>query len=309
MYVDYFEKMQRAARDNKASARVALFKANLETSMAHYRTLLSAPAYDGENLRSLAKAIGAATARLATSQSGLYPPIDRSSGARTKLMGVTGKADIEAVAVCGRAPRGTYKSQPSEPNAYGMDESVPHADVTIHDLGVITSIVMQNTPTGRELDPDVTSLQIWEDLPPDVGITNYARGGANVVTDDYGQVYVRRLIGSVPVASDGSAHYQVTGGLPLTLRLPDTATSLSKHLPRTLNEHFMSSPGESVHEAMRCDLFDGFCAGCHSSLSGKPLDSALKPDVLTRASDTQSYSQAPTHLDLPPNQRGNPTGP
>jgi hypothetical protein len=236
--------------------------------------------------------------------------VDSASGAKTKLLGTAGKADVEAVAIFGRPPRAVYKSAASEPNAYSIDESRPTADVRMHDATVILSIIMQNTPTGRLLDPDLRSFDVFEDLPPPLDVKTMADGGAFVAHDAFGSVYVRRRqIGTVPIEDDGSAHYRVTGGLPLVLRLGDTPLSRARSLPRVLSEHVMFSPGESVHEGFPRRSFNGFCGGCHGSTTGRPIDAALQPDVLSRASDTLSLQKEPWGLDKAPAERGPIVGP
>jgi hypothetical protein len=108
--------------------------------------------------------------------------------------------------------------------------------------------------------------------PPPLDVKTMAAGGAAVVHDAFGDVYVRRRrLGTVPVNADGSAHYAVTGGLPLVIELPPTPMSSARSLPRVIAEHVMFSPGESVHEGLRRGAFDGFCAGCHGSTSGRAL--------------------------------------
>ncbi len=236
--------------------------------------------------------------------------IDAVSGLKTKLLGAPDKAEMEAVAVYQRLARPLYRSAPSEPNAYGMDESRTTADVLMNDADVILSLMTQNTPLGRPVDRGLRSFEIWEDLPPTLDVTSMANGGAFVQKDQHGSVYVRRRsLGSVPVNEDGSAHYTVTGGLPLVIKLPETPLSTERSLPRVVAEHVMFTPGESVHEGFPRDAFDGFCAGCHGSVSGRPIDAALKPDVLSRASDTAAFRAAPTGLDHPPAQRGPIVGP
>ena len=265
-----------------------------------------APLPDGRVLVSF----GAATD--ATTFTGDYDlfVMDVASGLRTPLLGAAGKADIEAVAIYGRPVRKAYKSAPTEPNAYGMDESRTTADVIVHDMSTISAILMQNTPAGRQLDPDLHSFRIYEELPPPLEVTSYDQGGANVVTDAFGKVYVRRrLLGEVPIGSDGSARYLLPGGLPLQLRLADTPMSAAKKLPRFLNEHIMFSPGESVHEAFRHEFFDSFCGQCHGAVSGKPVDVAMRPDIFAGASRTEALTKVPTNLDFPPPQRGEPSGP
>ena len=59
------------------------------------------------------------------------------------------------------------------------------------------------------------SFDLYEDMPPP---TSYAAfdGSANVVSDAFGKVYVRRRkLGAVPVQEDGSSHFTVPGGVPV----------------------------------------------------------------------------------------------
>ncbi len=234
---------------------------------------------------------------------------DPDSGQKTKLLGSPGFAETEAVAVYARSVHPLYRSQASEPNAYNIDESVPYADVLLHDARLIASLVFQNTPTGRLVEP-LRSFEIWEELPPTPEVTTFQQGGAFVANDAFGSVYVRRrLLGTVPIHDDGSAHYRVPGGLPILLKLPDTPQSVAAKLPRWQREAFMFTPGESVHEDMRTEFFDGFCGQCHGSISGRQVDVAMRPDVLSSASLTSAYGASPANLVLAPAQRGPVSGP
>ncbi len=235
--------------------------------------------------------------------------VEAGSGAKTKLLGAEGAADVEAVAVFARPSEPIYRSSADQPNAYAMDESKPLASVLMNDADVIVSLMTQNTPTGRVVDRELRSFEVWEELPPPLDVTTMPTSGPFVAEDEWGKVYVRRrLLGTVPVHEDGSAHYAVTGGLPILLQLPDTKLSAARAIPRTVREHLMFTPGESVHEGFPRDAFDGFCAGCHGSLSGRAVDAALRPDVLSRASDTIAFRTAPTVLDRAPTQRGPTVG-
>ena len=235
--------------------------------------------------------------------------LDPDTGAKTKLVGAAGVADVEAVAVFGRAVHPLYRSLPSEPNAYGIDDTLPYADVILHDARVITSLAFQNTPTGRVRE-DLSSFDVYEELPPTPDVTSFAQGGAFVASDEFGQVYVRRrLLGTVPVSADGAAHYRVPGGVPIVMKLADTPQSTASKLPRWQREAFMLTPGESVHEGMAVPFFDGFCGQCHGSISGRPLDVAMRPDVLSGASLTSALGSSATDLFIPPSQRGAPIGP
>jgi len=283
--------------DRATTGRIAGLTAGLYTSPA--------PLPDGSILASW----GAVSSGSFVGDYDVYV-VDSSTGRRTKLLGTEGKADIEAVAVYGRTKRDIYRSSASEPNAYAMDEARPSADVLMHDAPIILSLMMQNTPTGRVLDADLHSFDLLEDLPPPLDVKTMSEGGAFVAHDVFGSVYVRRRrVGTVPVNPDGSAHYRVTGGLPLIVELPATAMASARKLPRFLPEHVMFSPGESVHEGLPRGAFDGFCAGCHGSTSGRPFDSALQPDVLSRASGSSAFGSRPVALDGPPAQRGPIVGP
>jgi hypothetical protein len=234
---------------------------------------------------------------------------DATTGAATTLLGQSGAAEVDAVAVFARAPRGVYRSGPGEANAYALDESLSSADVTMHDARILASLVFQNTPTGRVRE-QLPGFEVWEELPPPADMTSFAQGGTNVATDAFGQVYVRRRrLGTVPLLTDGSAHWRVPGGVPLVLHLLDSPESRAMGLPRWQREEIMFTPGEFEHEAMRSDLFDGFCGQCHGAASGRAVDEGMRPDVLMGASQTVASTAPATDLVVAPNQRGPTTGP
>lgn len=235
--------------------------------------------------------------------------MDGVTGAKMKLLGDPGTAEVDAVGIYARTPRTVYRSNPGEPNAYQMDESRKNADVLIHDAPLILSLAFQNTPTGRPTEP-LTFFEIYESLPPPLSLTSLDGGDPFIAKDDWGKVYAkRRLVGKVPIQSDGSARYSVPGGLPILMHLPDTADSMKGNYPRWQREEMMFSPGESVHEAFPQPLFDAFCGGCHGSRSGRPVDFAQRPDLLVGASKTVARDMTPTDLTAGPGSRGQPVGP
>jgi hypothetical protein len=235
--------------------------------------------------------------------------LDPTSGARTKLLGIAGVAEVDAVAVYGRPPRGVYRSAPGEPNAYALDERQDTADVVMHDATILASLMFQNTPTGRVRE-QLPGFEVWEELPPTPDVTTFAQGGNFVTSDAFGQVYVRRRqIGTVPILSDGSAHWRVPGGVPFVLHLLDSPESIARGIPRWQREEGMLSPGESEDEALRPDLFDGFCGQCHGPTSGRPVDATMRADVLVSASQTLAATTPPVLLVAAPSQRGPAMGP
>ncbi|MGH7435842.1 MAG: hypothetical protein ACRENE_09220 [Polyangiaceae bacterium] len=211
---------------------------------------------------------------------------DPSSGSTTKkkLLGAAGTAEVDAVAVYARVPKGIFTGTPDEPNGNtSIHPGDTEADVTVLDMTVLGSLLFQNTPTGRTVEPDLVSFDIYEDLPPDV--SSFGGCGGNTACDAYGKVYVRRRKrGTVPLRSDGSAHFRIPGGMPMVLHLGDTAESMKLGLPRWQREEMTFVPGEYAHQGFPSPFFDNLCGTCHDSISGRPTDAAFAPDFLTQAS-------------------------
>jgi hypothetical protein len=235
--------------------------------------------------------------------------LDPVTGAKTKLLGAAGTAEVDAVAVYTRVPKELFASAPDEPNGTTtVHAGEPNAEVTLLDATVLASLLFQNTPTGRVVEPDLKSFDLYEELPPDV--TAFPACGGNTFCDSYGKVYVRRrTLGTVPVQSDGSAHFVVPGGLPVLLHLPADSESMKMNLPRWQRETLTFVPGEHSHFAFPRPFFNNLCAACHGSLSGRPVDAALSPDFLTQASRVQGALAAPKDLTGPPSGRGGIIGP
>ncbi|MEO7113001.1 MAG: hypothetical protein ABI183_21360, partial [Polyangiaceae bacterium] len=237
--------------------------------------------------------------------------VDSVSGAKSAvLIGGAGTAEVDAVGIFGRSSRGIFDSTLDEPNSYNyLQPGHSEADILILDMPVLATLLFQNTSTGRALEP-ITSFDVYEELPPPLTMTDFSAGGANVVKDAYGQVYVaRRLIGQVPIDSDGSAHFQVPGGLPFSIGLPDTQMSQQGKWPRIQREQMQFEPGEYAHQSFQRGFFNGLCANCHGAISGHQIDVAVQPDILSQASQVQARDQAPINLNLAPSQRGAIVGP
>jgi hypothetical protein len=239
--------------------------------------------------------------------------MDPITGNKTKLLGAAGTQETEAVAVYPRADKGLFVSTPDEPNGHTyVAPGGVNADVTVLDMGLLASLLFQNTPTGRVIESDLRSFEVWEDLPPELSVSSMpGQCGGNVACDSYGKVYVRRrkLGGFVPVQGDGSARFAVPGGVPIVLHLADDSESKAMNLPRWQREEMTFLPGETAHQGMPAFFFDHICSGCHSAVSGKPIDGALNPDFLTQASQVMAASTRAVDLTGPPSQRGSIQGP
>ncbi|HEX3771754.1 MAG TPA: hypothetical protein VHV30_12840 [Polyangiaceae bacterium] len=240
--------------------------------------------------------------------------LDPATGTKTKLLGSAGSAEVEAVAVYPRTNKGIFASTYDEPNGHtsvsptlSPTMSAP-ADVTVLDMTVLSSLLFQNTPTGRNVEPDLKSFEVYEDLPPDV--TAFGACGGNTACDDFGKVYVRRrLLGNVPLLPDGSAHFRIPGGLPIVLHLGDDSESQKMNLPRWQREEMTFVPGETVNQSFQSTFFNNLCAGCHGSISGRPLEAALNPDFITEASQVAAASTPASDYSGPPSKRGSIIGP
>ncbi len=221
---------------------------------------------------------------------------DAATGTKTKVLGAAGTAEVDAVAVYARVPKGIFVGTPDEPNGNtSIHPGDNGAEVTVLDMTVLGSLLFQNTPTGRVVEPDLNSFDVYEDLPPDVAAFGACSG--NTACDAYGKVYVRRRKrGTVPLQGDGSAKFRIPGGMPMVLHLPDTAESMKLGLPRWQREEMTFTPGEYAHQGFQARFFNNLCGGCHDSISGKPTDAAFGPDFLTQASEVVATPLLPVDM-------------
>ena len=72
-------------------------------------------------------------------------------------------------------------------------------------------------------------------------------------------------------------------------------------------EEMQFYPGERSRQSFPRKLFNGLCGGCHGSISGLEMELAVKPDILTQAS--QVVARDVTHTDLTGTPAGAPAGP
>lgn len=235
--------------------------------------------------------------------------IDPLTGQRTGPVVSDAEELLWPVAVYPRnADRGVYRSKIDEPNgATRVEAGKGDADVLFLDVPLLSSLLFQNTRSRRVLPASQSSLEVWEDLPPEGGVTSFAGGGEFVTSDDFGQLYVRRrLLGAPTPETDGSLHVRVPGGLPLVLAPLVALPVESKPARHHQREEMQFYPGETVRQGFRRDLFDGVCASCHGAVSGYDADISANPDILTQASRVLAKDVAA--VALPTGQRS-PQGP
>ncbi len=241
--------------------------------------------------------------------------VNTATGARTPLPGLSDPSqdEIWAVPVYGRYSRGVFRSSPADPTGsaviYTENDGQPRTDraqLTYLDFPLITSLMFQNTRSGRFV-PKMSSFDLWESLPPE-NEKSLSDSSAYIVDDKYGKLYSRRrLVGNVPLQGDGSVRVQIPGGLPVIIGTQAQFAGENSPSLHHQMEEVQYYPGEWVTLSFRRELFNGFCGGCHGSISGKEHDVAVNPDVLTQASNAAAKKSVP--LDVVNAKRGDSKAP
>jgi WD40-like Beta Propeller Repeat len=240
--------------------------------------------------------------------------VDPNTGAHTPL--VSGPQDeLWPVAVAPRYNLSVFQSRLDEPNGATQvltdDAHRDHAEITFLDAPLLSSLLFQNTRTGRVVPEANFGLSLWEDFPPDSNVKSFDAADPSLVfSDDYGKVYVRRgLLGSPPLYGDSSASVSIRGGMPLVLRARVTLATDGAPTDHFQREEMQFYPGEVVHQGFRRTLFNGLCAGCHGSLTGYETDISPNPDILTQASRVEAKDHSLTDLTLVPTGTSGPVAP
>lgn len=221
--------------------------------------------------------------------------IDPRDGSRTPLLS-DGDDLLWPVAVYARQPREVFVSRIDEANgATRVVSDRSDAEILYLDVPLMMSLVFQNTRTGRVIGPN-SPVDVLEVLPPEPGVTSLD-GSPNIQNDAFGPLYVRyRSRGTLLPAADGSARARVPGGMPLTYRTFLQLAEDAGPTPHVVREQFQFYPGERTRQSFPRPLFNGLCGGCHGSLSGREMDFAVNPDVLTQASNVAAASEPAADL-------------
>lgn len=231
--------------------------------------------------------------------------LDPDTGRVRDLGGAAGRADVEAVAVYARAEREVFTGRIDEVNGNTYIEGgATDAEINVLDFPMLATLLFANTREGRPISYDIGGFDVLASLPPPAGARTFADAGANVISDAFGQMYVEtRVLGNVPLNADGSAIFNIVGGLPIVLRLTDRGgapMSFADGAPFSgemrQREQMQFYPGERASQSFPRGLFNAMCGGCHGSISNRELDVAADIDVLTHASQVASTSQGPVTL-------------
>jgi hypothetical protein len=212
--------------------------------------------------------------------------VNPRTGARTPLIQGAG-AQVEAVLALKRLPHEPYFNRRQLVFGGGVDTGATGGEefAVIHfpDVPMIFTLLNANLRRGRpvELFRKGTHLAAYRELPAPPGTSS--GGGPGGIFQD------RELLGRVALAGDGSVRVRVPAGTGLILELQTSGGTVLE----TMREEHQVGPGEVINLGISEALFDAACGGCHGSVSGREIDAALKPDVLTGASTSLSAEESP----------------
>jgi len=207
---------------------------------------------------------------------------------------------LEAAPIWPRLPRSVFRSRLDEPNgSTQLDEGQSDAIVHITDFPLLTTLLFANTRTGRPISEEVKGVEIFEVRPPPNSARSFSDLSSGVIRDAFGELYQDlRSLGRAPLAEDGSVRVRVPGGVPISLAVLGTgATPLEFGRdapfrgPLRQREELQFYPGERAKQSMPRRLFNGICAGCHGSITGRELDIVVNVDVLSSASITLAHDE------------------
>jgi len=176
------------------------------------------------------------------------------------------------------------------------------AEITFLDVGLSSSLIFQNTRTGRVL-PGLPQalLGVWESLPP-TGATSFADADPQFVTsDDFGKVYVRRrALGMPSVETDGSVGIRIRGGAPITLEVLAALAGETVPTSHMQREEMQFYPARSRAKASDATSSTACAAAATARSAAKrtrsPSPGHLDPslDVKARGKEVQDFSQTVT---------------
>lgn len=209
------------------------------------------------------------------------------TGQRNTVVGGPG-AQVDAVLALAFPPRKLFYNRRQLVFGGGVDTAVTggpeYSIIHFPDAPLVFTLLNANLRRGRPVDlfREATDVAFYEELPAPMG----SQPGANGIYED------RTLLGSAPIAEDGSLRVRVPAGKALIMELRDANGGVIE----TMREEHQVGPGEVVSLGIKEELFDAVCGGCHGSVSGEETDIAVSPDALTGASQSLSANAAPVEL-------------
>jgi len=160
------------------------------------------------------------------------------------------------------------KKPPVIPDKVNLTQKT--ATVLVSDVTIGRNLIC---PDGKPLQKGVVKkLLILEDLPKPL---NYHGGGSQPIGHGVTST-IKRIIGTVPVESDGSAHFVAPANRSIYFAMLD-----EKDLSIKQMRSFVTfQPGESVA-----------CIGCHENRTDAPMDTASQPLAAKRSPSVPTFPQ------------------
>jgi hypothetical protein len=245
-----------------------------------YRSPFSLP--DGRYLVSYDPAITDLSAQTPRYDLMVFDPKTRTRSPVANFFG-GGLSRVEAVLVYKRESRPLFDNLTQLVfGGHASTSDTGHAQVHYPDLPMLGTLLGANLRTGRFVDKlrSAQKLAIYEDQAPPSDLAQAMAGlaGTQMVYQN------RKLLGTVPLAGDGSLLVQLPSMTPLVLELLDDHDGKLF----TMAEEDQLGPGEVISRGVPQKFFNSVCGGCHGSVSGVELDVAINQDALTGASVSQS---------------------
>ena len=151
-------------------------------------------------------------------------------------------------------------------------------------MPIIDAILASLPPTGPKVPNDaIVAVRVIEAVPVDPTVAAVVSGTG------FGP---SRILGEVPLESDGSVFLELPAGIAFRLQGLDGRGMTSGVMH---NRWFDIAPGQTISQGVpssRPELYDARCAGCHGALSGDPNEAFPVADVLTTATLTLSRFEA-----------------
>jgi hypothetical protein len=212
--------------------------------------------------------------------------VNALTGVRRELLAGGPLSLVEATVGYRRSTRLLFRNVPQLVFGGGGSQTGSEATVHFPDLPALATLLDANLRRGRNIAAFDAAryLAVYTVSPPPSATPDPSllSGAEQVFTQ-------RQLLGVTPLESDGSVKVVLPAGRPLVFELQGG----DRKPIFTMREEHQLGPGESISPGVPRHLFDGICAGCHGSLSGKEPDVAVTADALTGA--TRSLAR-----DLPP---------
>ncbi|RMH44149.1 MAG: hypothetical protein D6689_03105 [Deltaproteobacteria bacterium] len=205
---------------------------------------------------------------------------------RTVIVGGPGQ-QIEPVLAIKRPAHAGYENRRQLVFGGGIRPEITggteNAVAYVIDAPLIFTLLVANLRRGRPVDAFRTAryLAAYVEQP--------APAGTTAPTDGKDHYENRIYAGRVPLFEDGSTKIRAPAFTPLVLALEDA----DGNTVIQMRETHQFGPGETISMGVVEPVFDGVCAGCHGSISGRELDVITSPDVLTGASQSLALDAEP----------------